>query len=155
MQTDPNLANYRFDPASGRIVLLDFGATRAFPAAFVETCRGLARAALLGDAVAVERGLVAAGYLDAHTDQALRAAIVETFLAATDALRTGGVYDFADAGLLDDLRERAEALAATGAIPAVPPMDALFLQRKLGGIYLLARRLGATVDVGARLAAHL
>ena len=26
MQTDPNLANYRFDPASNRIILLDFGA---------------------------------------------------------------------------------------------------------------------------------
>jgi predicted unusual protein kinase regulating ubiquinone biosynthesis (AarF/ABC1/UbiB family) len=29
MQTDPNLANYRFDPASQRIVLLDFGAAMA------------------------------------------------------------------------------------------------------------------------------
>jgi predicted unusual protein kinase regulating ubiquinone biosynthesis (AarF/ABC1/UbiB family) len=28
MQTDPNLANYRVDPATGRIVLLDFGAVR-------------------------------------------------------------------------------------------------------------------------------
>ena len=29
-----------------------------------------------------------------------------------------------------------------------PPADALFLHRKLGGLYLLAARLGARVDVG-------
>ena len=28
IQSDPNLANYRYDPVSGKIILLDFGATR-------------------------------------------------------------------------------------------------------------------------------
>ena len=34
-----------------------------------------------------------------------------------------------------------------------PPIDALFLHRKLAGIYLLAARLRAQVDIGA-LAKH-
>ena len=29
MQTDPNFANYRYQPTTGKLVLLDFGATRA------------------------------------------------------------------------------------------------------------------------------
>lgn len=28
-----------------------------------------------------------------------------------------------------------------------PPVDALFLHRKIGGLYLLAARLGARVDI--------
>ncbi|MFN7505672.1 MAG: ABC1 kinase family protein, partial [Limnobacter sp.] len=30
MQTDPNFANYRYNPKNGKVVLLDFGATRSF-----------------------------------------------------------------------------------------------------------------------------
>jgi len=33
----------------------------------------------------------------------------------------------------------------------IPPIDTLFIQRKLGGIYLLAARLKARVDVRAML----
>jgi predicted unusual protein kinase regulating ubiquinone biosynthesis (AarF/ABC1/UbiB family) len=35
MQTDPNFANYLYQPATGRVALLDFGATQRFDAAFV------------------------------------------------------------------------------------------------------------------------
>ena len=28
VQTDPNFANYRFEPETGQLILLDFGATR-------------------------------------------------------------------------------------------------------------------------------
>ena len=35
MQTDPNFANYLYQPESGRVALLDFGATKAFSAEFV------------------------------------------------------------------------------------------------------------------------
>ncbi|HQY46737.1 MAG TPA: AarF/ABC1/UbiB kinase family protein, partial [Usitatibacteraceae bacterium] len=35
MQTDPNFANYLWQPDTGRVVLLDFGATMRFPKEFV------------------------------------------------------------------------------------------------------------------------
>ena len=38
MQTDPNFANYLFDPGTGHIVLLDFGSVREFPSG---VCREL------------------------------------------------------------------------------------------------------------------
>ena len=46
MQTDPNFANYRFQPETGRIVLLDFGATRAVPPKTALACRRLLKAGL-------------------------------------------------------------------------------------------------------------
>ncbi len=39
MQTDPNFANYLYQPANGRVALLDFGATQRFSAAFVAQLR--------------------------------------------------------------------------------------------------------------------
>ena len=39
MQTDPNFANYLYQPKSGRVVLLDFGATRASPPTSSATSR--------------------------------------------------------------------------------------------------------------------
>ena len=39
VQTDPNFANYRYQPETGKTVLLDFGATRKFKAGFVNDYR--------------------------------------------------------------------------------------------------------------------
>ncbi|MEY3533796.1 MAG: hypothetical protein RI979_1820, partial [Pseudomonadota bacterium] len=41
MQTDPNLANYRYDPKSSRIVLLDFGAVQPIAPALAADFRDL------------------------------------------------------------------------------------------------------------------
>ena len=41
IQTDPNFANYRYDKASRQLILLDFGATRPYPAAVVDAYRQL------------------------------------------------------------------------------------------------------------------
>ena len=35
-----------------------------------------------------------------------------------------------------------------------PPVDALFLHRKIGGLYLLAARLGARVDIRGLFLRH-
>ncbi|RHY77968.1 hypothetical protein DYB38_010302, partial [Aphanomyces astaci] len=37
MQTDPNWSNFLYDPESGKIGLIDFGAARAYPKEFVDT----------------------------------------------------------------------------------------------------------------------
>ncbi len=46
MQTDPNFANYLYQPASGRVALLDFGATQRFGAAFVARYARITRGVL-------------------------------------------------------------------------------------------------------------
>ena len=47
MQTDPNFANYRFQPETGRLVLLDFGAARAIAAETATAYRLLLEAGLV------------------------------------------------------------------------------------------------------------
>lgn len=62
MQTNPNFANYRYDPATRQLVLLDFGATRTFATGFGEGYRAMMIAALAGDRDAMRQAGLSIGY---------------------------------------------------------------------------------------------
>ena len=62
VQTDPNFANYRYCYQSKRLVLLDFGATRAYSREFARSYRKLFRAVVNADRdLAFEAGGAARG----------------------------------------------------------------------------------------------
>lgn len=155
MQTDPNFANYLWDAAGERLVLLDFGATREIPAGLADGYRRLARAGLAGDqaqiwAIATELGFVAPSVPDQYRRRIL--AMAELAVAP---LRDGGPFDFGRNDIAIRLRDEGLALAADRALWHIPPPETLFVQRKLGGMYLLASRLKARVNVAALLARWL
>jgi predicted unusual protein kinase regulating ubiquinone biosynthesis (AarF/ABC1/UbiB family) len=87
MQTDPNFANYRYAPATGRIVLLDFGATRAFPDNFVALYRRLLRAGVEGDRAGLRAAAREIGFPapDAPEGHPVPATQVRRHLSAGDA----------------------------------------------------------------------
>ena len=147
MQTDPNFANFRWQPETGRLVLLDFGATRAIPAPLVEAYRRLGRAGLAGDRDASRAAMVAVGAFDAAADRGHQDLVLDLAETVAAGVRTGGRFDFADPALIRTLRERGMALAEARDFWHVPPADTLFVQRKLAGVYLLAARLRAQLDV--------
>jgi len=155
MQTDPNFANYRYDPATRRLVLLDFGATRALAPAMTARYRDLMRAALAGDAAGMRRLAVEIGFIDAGADPRHQDAVMALAEIALAPLRASGTYDFADPSLTARLRDGGLALAADRDFWRLPPIDALFVQRKAAGMVLLAKRLRARVDARALLAPHL
>jgi predicted unusual protein kinase regulating ubiquinone biosynthesis (AarF/ABC1/UbiB family) len=155
MQTDPNFANYRYQPATGRIVLLDFGATRAVTQSTADAYRRLLSAGLLGDrdtvrTAAFEAGFVGEALVTRH--RAVLDSMIDVILAATDR---PGPFDFADRRFLGVIREQAAPLATDRSVWHVPPTDNLFAQRKISGIALLAARLSAHVDVRSKVAAAL
>ena len=67
MQTDPNFANYRYQKDTGRIVLLDFGATRAVAPEVANSYRRLLSAAIDDDADAVIAASLEAGFINQAT----------------------------------------------------------------------------------------
>lgn len=155
IQSDPNFANYLFTPNSGRIALLDFGATRRIDRTLVGQYRRLMVAGLAGDTGALQSIATEIGFLTSdgdpdHQKQVL--GMIETVFAA---LRTGEVFDFADTDLSRRMQNQGRALAETGYVPPLVPMDVLYLQRKLGGLFLLARRLRARIPVRKMLLRHL
>jgi predicted unusual protein kinase regulating ubiquinone biosynthesis (AarF/ABC1/UbiB family) len=159
MQTDPNFANYRYDAAGDRLVLLDFGATRAISPELSAAYRALLRAGLAGDGTALMAAAEAAGLTGPQLDPQRRKLLLSMADVAFAPLRRAAPFDVAAEDMLRRLGEMALAgglgLSPEGGLEGldhVPPMDTLFLQRKLGGVYLMAHRLRARIDFAPLLA---
>ena len=150
MQTDPNFANYRHDPATGAVVLLDFGATRVIPSELSEHYRALLRAGLAGDRADLERVAQAMGLIGPGLAPAIISELMVLAELAFAPLRRPGPIDIAGLGITERLRDAGLQLAMDhGPGGHLPPAEVLFIQRKLGGLYLLAHRLRARVDAHA------
>ena len=147
MQTDPNFANYRYDPQSQQLILLDFGATRSFTLAFAQTYKQLMRATMAGDREAMAQAGLAIGYFDGHTQTKHQSAVLDLFEIALEPLMFEGAFDFGSTDMAPRLREAGLALGLDRDFWHIPPIEALFLHRKLGGLFLLAVRLQARVNV--------
>ena len=155
MQTDPNFANYRYDPATGQVILLDFGATRAFPEAFADLYRRLLHAGLAGDRPAIRAAALDIGFLAPDTPARFEDAMLQMFEMSLEPLRAKGAFDFGATDLAIRMREAGMAMSADHEHFRIPPMDTLFLQRKFGGIYMLATRMRAQVDLRAQIEPYL
>ncbi|GGO83358.1 ubiquinol-cytochrome c reductase [Marinobacterium nitratireducens] len=153
VQTDPNPANYRVDTESGDLILLDFGAVRAFSPAFVRGYRRAIEAAVSEDRRALREALEALGFFHRGSEVANLDVVLDIFVLAAEPLRSPGAYDFGSSDLARRIQSRGMSVSRDPAAWHTPPADVLFLHRKMGGLYLLASRLGARVDVG-RLFQH-
>ena len=145
VQTDPNFANYLFDPVDQRIHLLDFGATREYSEAHCRDLRALLGACIDGDDEEIERGARSLGYLGDGDGREYRQTILELLRTATEPARHPGNYDFAGSTLAPRMSELIVELRLKQRFTRLPPMDILFLHRKLGGLYLLLARLKASI----------
>lgn len=149
MQTDPNLANYRVEPLTGRLVLLDFGATRDIDPALGASFRVLLNAGLDGDTDKIRRAMLDIGYFGPATAPHHQALIQRMFETAIAPLRQDTAFDFGQSTLLEQLRDMGMAIGNDRDLMHVPPAETLFLHRKIGGMYLLATKLRARVDLRA------
>lgn len=149
VQTDPNFANYQYRRGSGEIVLLDFGATRRFRAAFVNNYRKLAAAAVAGDDDGMAAAAQRLGYAVGEPGSAYRELMLAVFELVLEPVHTAGPYDFAASDLAARIAALGEQVTNFREFWQAPPTDAVYFHRKLGGMFMLATRLGARVDVNA------
>jgi predicted unusual protein kinase regulating ubiquinone biosynthesis (AarF/ABC1/UbiB family) len=149
MQTDPNFANYLYQAKTGRLVLLDFGATRHFDEDFVGNFARITRAVIDGDLAAVAREAMNIGYVEPGDSPERIDASVRMCLLACEPLCHVGRYEFGASTLPSRLRDLGIELAVKRRLLRPPPPATIFLQRKLVGSFLLLARLGAQVDARA------
>jgi predicted unusual protein kinase regulating ubiquinone biosynthesis (AarF/ABC1/UbiB family) len=154
MQTDPNFANYRWQPATGRLVLLDFGAARPVAAETAAGYRALLMAGLAGDRDAVRQAALVVGFLGEAAVERHGPLIDRMIDVILSELNQPGPFDFGDRAFVGVLREQGMEVARDRATWHLPPADTLFTQRKISGTALLAARLKARVDVRAMVAGH-
>lgn len=155
MQTDPNFANYRYQSDTGRIVLLDFGAARDISSPVARQYRRLLQAGLKDDAAGIQQIAQEIGFIDHATARNHCTKVITMIRLVITALQDAPLVDFGKVELSQRLQAEGIALAEDGFVPPPLPIEVLLLQRKFGGVFLLASRLGARVDVVGLLRPYL
>jgi predicted unusual protein kinase regulating ubiquinone biosynthesis (AarF/ABC1/UbiB family) len=148
MQTDPNLANYLYLPATQQFALLDLGSVGEYPAAFVESYRRACRGVVAGDKKVVREAVFEIGYALPDDPEPMIRNAVDIVQLACEPLAHRGPYDFATSGLVGRARDLGlEVLLGQGM--RSPPPETLFLHRKLMGTFLICARFRACINVHA------
>lgn len=155
VQTDPNFANYLYNPQSRQLVLLDFGACRDYSDQISNGYRDLFRAACADNQAAMTSALADIGFFSQQILPEQKAAVLDLVNLACEPLRLSGTFDFGQSDLALRLRTAGTALSMQQNYWHSPPADALFLHRKIAGLYLLAARLSARVNVRQLLDPYL
>jgi predicted unusual protein kinase regulating ubiquinone biosynthesis (AarF/ABC1/UbiB family) len=151
MQTDPNFANYLWQRDSGKMVLLDFGATVRFSPRFVRNYALITRAVIDGDRETVARLVVAIGYAAESDSRALVQATTDVILLVCEPLRQAGPYDFAASDLPARVAALGVDLGLRQGLLRAPPPETMFLHRKLVGSFLTLAHIRARVDSRAQI----
>lgn len=146
MQTDPNYANYLWDPDNEQMVLLDFGSTIEISPELRSRYQNLVTAAVNDDLEKVIELLVEYNWAPADSPQEQLEGVAAFLHLSVEPLRKPGEYDYGSSDLQGRARDRAVELAATIGGLAPPPPEIVFIQRKLGGTFLLCSQLGARID---------
>ncbi|MGB7404995.1 MAG: AarF/ABC1/UbiB kinase family protein, partial [Pacificimonas sp.] len=155
MQTDPNFANYRWQQATGKLVLLDFGASRAVAPATADAYRKVVAALFDGDREGVKAAALEAGFMNQRSVDRHGPLIGRMIDIVIGEFEKDGPFDFGDRAFVATLREEGMAIGRDREAWHIPPIDTLFTQRKISGTALLAARLKARVDVRTLVAKYV
>ncbi|MDV5045027.1 ABC1 kinase family protein [Vibrio diabolicus] len=147
VQTDPNFANYLYIESTRQIGLLDFGATREYSERFSAGYRKAFASVVNNDEQDLNDALEQIGFFSQTILPDQRQAILDLVKMACEPMLVDEPYDFKASGLAQKLREAGTILSMEQEYWHTPPADALFLHRKIGGMYLLAARIGAKVNI--------
>ena len=128
-------------------MLLDFGATRKFKAGFVNDYKRLVKAALKGNRDGFHKAAQKLGYLPEKVSPAYMDFVEEIFGIILEGVLQPGAYDFGETTIPAQLMAYTDQIQDFKEFWSAPPVDALFFHRKVGGMFMLASRMKARVDV--------
>ena len=128
-------------------MLLDFGASRRFSAALVRSYRDLLAGAVDGDRKTMVKAAEAVGYQLGPEGSLYQQTLLELADIVLVPLTLNAPYDFGNSPIPQQLMRRIEPLKSDRSFWEVPPVDVAYIHRKIGGLFMLAARLNATVNV--------
>ena len=154
VQTDPNFANYQYDQETRKIVLLDFGATRVYTPQMAESYRQLMQSASKHEKPNIRQAILDIGLIRQDLPEKVQQNITDLAYIACEPLYGESPYDFAASGLSSRLQHQGMQLGLEKEYAHTPSANAIFLHRKLGGLFLLAIKLKAKVDMQSLFAPY-
>lgn len=160
VQTDPHNGNYRIriDPQGhDQLVLLDFGATRAYKDDFLVPYRRMIKGALFNDRAAFLTEATHLGFVEEGDAPELVKIfeefckeMVEPFITADDPRNSAGLisadgtYDWKNTDLPQRISKKVIQILRNHAW-RTPPEEIVFLDRKIGGVFIFLSVLRAKV----------
>ncbi|KAG6849377.1 hypothetical protein H0H93_008981, partial [Arthromyces matolae] len=153
MQTDPNWSNFLWNGQTRMIELVDFGATREYSKEFMDNWLHLLQAAASEDREACVKWSLKLGYLTGEENEIMLDAHVRSMMLLATPFKdtTPQPFDFGQGSswstITAEIREQIPVMLMHRLTP--PPRETYSLNRKLSGTFLLAARLGATIDTKA------
>ncbi len=156
VQTDPHLGNYmvQIDPngSNDKLILLDFGASREAPEDFLLGYRQLIEGGVTRDARVVEQGGRKLGLLRPEDPPKLVEDYIDLCYMLTEPFQ--GLYDWGKSDLPQRVIKRAGHFATSYRLRA-PPRELVFLDRKLGGVFIFLSVMQVVVDARAHVLTKL
>lgn len=167
MQTDPNFGNYLIDlaennivsPGHDQIILLDFGAVRAFEPNILQAGQQLVIGSLTRQEQIIAQALQHIGFYDTTTPTAVVQKFTELCYLVIEPFANPEQYPPAIDTLIDEhgcyswaqsqLSTRALRQARNSLLTkhfSIPPRDFMFFSRKLIGTFTLLSVLGAKIN---------
>jgi len=139
VQTDPNLGNFHFRPKDRALVLLDFGATKAYDFKFRRQYSKLIVATLKSDRKKVLEIGQEMGLISPQESREAQALFEELLFESMYPI-TMSEYDFGESDYPERMRNISRRFVKELKF-SPPPRQLIFLHRKLSGIFYILRGL--------------
>ena len=154
VQTDPNQGNFLVEDVDGAVtlVLLDFGATRAYTRTFINRYVDLLQCADSGDKRKLRAAAIDFGLIDAReSDEAFDALINVIQIAVrpfeiNPSKMQNAFFDFSNVDHLRNSQDASRNLIRSLRY-SPPPRDLIFLHRKLAGVYAMLKSLDVKLNL--------
>tara|TARA_S200000501_G_scaffold52092_1_gene42249 strand:- start:607 stop:1926 length:1320 start_codon:yes stop_codon:yes gene_type:complete len=143
IQTDPNFANFLYDDTSKKIVLLDFGATSKISKKNIQVFKDILNGLALDRKEMVEKALITLKIFSPNASNSVKNYLLDMIWDLSLPLRKNKAFDFLNCISTEDLNMLTSTLINQKDKFQLPDPQILFIQRKVGGIFLLGRKFGA------------